>query len=53
MKNLTATLCLTIAVLLGSVGMASAQLLCVNGHLLRNKGMPVPSPISVLYMETG
>jgi hypothetical protein len=57
MRKLTATLCLTIAVLLGSVGMSAGadfqkrvllhlrveitQLLCVNGNLLLNRGMPV------------
>ena len=67
MKKLTAILCLTIAVLLGSLGVSwSADLqrawmlpigvislqLCGNGDLLQNRGMPVPRTTWVLCMYT-
>ena len=63
MKKLTATLCVTFAVLLGIAGcdersglqrvwmlpkVETTQLLCVNGNLLRNKGMLLPNTFWVL-----
>ena len=62
MRNLPATICLTITVLLGSAGVSwsadfqrvlllsrevISQLLYVNGHPLPNRGMPLPSSIWV------
>ena len=65
MRNLTATICLAVALLLGSAGVSwsqdfqkgldrirkvvTTQLLCGNGHLLRNRGCPAQYNLGVMY----